>query len=192
MKFTHLYVRRNKLVAVCLGRECREVCKWWITRIMIKSRRGIFDKNTQYQNTIQFHQNKERVFWYVGTEQARSGHLHFTCLKQAMTALFLCIETTFGKDPAPPSPEGWSMEWSPNRTLPMAMIRSLPLFHFPFVKNHWFARRANQWPLVRETILSSVPPSNSLVSVSDAWRAFWADTAPCKVPRLTPSSSMQH
>ena len=55
---------------------------------------------------------------------------------------------------------------------------------FLFVKNHWFAWRANQWPLVGETLFSSVPPSNSLVSVSDPWRAFWADTAPFKGPRL--------
>ena len=35
------------------------------------------------------------------------------------------------------------------------------------VKFHWFAWRANQWPLVGETLFSSVPPSNSLVSISD-------------------------
>ena len=29
-----------------------------------------------------------------------------------------------------------------------------------FVKNHWFAWRVNQWPLVRETLSSFVPPSN--------------------------------
>ena len=34
--------------------------------------------------------------------------------------------------------------------------------------NSLIAWRANQWPL------------NSLVSVSDPWRAFWADTAPFK------------
>ena len=43
-----------------------------------------------------------------------------------------------------------------------------------FIKNQWtltqffsvfFAWMANQWPLVRETLFSSVPPSNSLVSV---------------------------
>ena len=34
------------------------------------------------------------------------------------------------------------------------------------------------WPLVGETLFSSVPPINSLVSVSDPRRAFWADTAP--------------
>ena len=51
-------------------------------------------------------------------------------------------------------------------------------FLFLFVQNHWFAWRANQWPLVRETLFSSVPPSNSLVSVSDPRRAFWADQRP--------------
>ena len=58
-------------------------------------------------------------------------------------------------------------------------------FLFPFCKrNHWFAWRANQWPLIREILFSSVPPSNSLVSVLDPRRAFWADTAPFKSPRL--------
>ena len=51
------------------------------------------------------------------------------------------------------------------------------LFCLHFVKDYWFAWRANQWPLVRETLISSVPPSNSLVSVSDPWRAFWDDHA---------------
>ena len=36
----------------------------------------------------------------------------------------------------------------------------------------------------REILFSSVPPSNSLVSVSDPRRAFWADTAPFSGPRL--------
>ena len=45
-------------------------------------------------------------------------------------------------------------------------------FCFLFVKTHWYA-----W-------ISSVPPSNSLVSVSDSRRAFWADTAPFLGPRL--------
>ena len=39
--------------------------------------------------------------------------------------------------------------------------------------------------LFGEILFSSLPPSNSLVSVSDPWRAFWADTAPFKGPRLT-------
>ena len=37
----------------------------------------------------------------------------------------------------------------------------------------------------RETLFSVVPTSNSLVSVSDPRRDFWADTAPFKGPRLT-------
>ena len=57
-------------------------------------------------------------------------------------------------------------------------------FCFLFMKNHWFACKANQWPLIGETLISSVPPSNSLVSVSDPWRAYWADTPPFKGPRL--------
>ena len=57
-------------------------------------------------------------------------------------------------------------------------------FCFLCVKNHWFAWRANQWPLAGETLFSSVPPSNSLVSVLDLRRAFWADTASFSGPRL--------
>ena len=53
-----------------------------------------------------------------------------------------------------------------------------------FVKNHLSAWRANQWPLIRKTLLSVVPPSNSLVSVSDPWGAFWIDSAPFKDPQL--------
>ena len=41
-----------------------------------------------------------------------------------------------------------------------------------FVKNHWCTWRANQLPLIGETLFSFVPPSNSLVSVSDPWRAL--------------------
>ena len=43
---------------------------------------------------------------------------------------------------------------------------------------------ANQWLLIGETSFSSVPLSNSLVSVSDPRRAFWADTAPFSGPLL--------
>ena len=38
--------------------------------------------------------------------------------------------------------------------------------------------------LIRETLFSSIPPSNSLVSVLDPQRAFWADMAPFSGPRL--------
>ena len=48
---------------------------------------------------------------------------------------------------------------------------------FLFVKNHWFA----PW---RGNPFFSLPPSNSLVSVSDQRRAFWADTVPFSGPRL--------
>ena len=60
----------------------------------------------------------------------------------------------------------------------------LNFFCLLFVKTHWFAWRANQWPLIRETPFSSVPPSSSLVSVSNHRRAFWADTTPFSGPRL--------
>ena len=36
----------------------------------------------------------------------------------------------------------------------------------------------NQWPIIRETRFSSVPPSNSLVLVSEPWRVFGTDLAP--------------
>ena len=52
-----------------------------------------------------------------------------------------------------------------------------PLTHFFLLQNHCFA-------FCRETLFSSVPPSNSLVSVSDPWGAFWADTASFKGHRL--------
>ena len=56
-------------------------------------------------------------------------------------------------------------------------------FPFPFCKeNHWFARRANQWPLVGEILFSFVPTSNSLVSVSNAWRVFSADRTTWALP----------
>ena len=48
------------------------------------------------------------------------------------------------------------------------LTQSFSFFHF--VKTHWFAWRANQWPLIGETQFSSFPPSNSLVSVFDHWR----------------------
>ena len=41
-----------------------------------------------------------------------------------------------------------------------------------FVKNHWFSWKANLRPLIGEKPISFVPLSNSLVSVSDPWRAL--------------------
>ena len=57
-------------------------------------------------------------------------------------------------------------------------------------KNHWFSWRSNKWPLVRETLFSSVPPSNFLVSVYQTlngclswhgalqvpWKNFYSET----------------
>ena len=37
---------------------------------------------------------------------------------------------------------------------------------------------ANQWPIIWETLFSSVPLSNSLVLVSEPWRVFGTDSAP--------------
>ena len=63
----------------------------------------------------------------------------------------------------------------------MHAVQVWPLTQFfllPFVKTHWK-------PLIGETLFYSAPPGNSLVSVSDPWRAFRADTAPFKGPRVT-------
>ena len=56
-----------------------------------------------------------------------------------------------------------------NRSIPGLATNSI-FFCFLFVKTHWFAWRADQWPLIGETLLSSVPPSISLVS--DPWKGF--------------------
>ena len=55
------------------------------------------------------------------------------------------------------------------------LATSSTFFCFLFVKKHWFAWRAIQWTLIGETLFSSVPPSNSLVSVSDPRLASWAE-----------------
>ena len=65
---------------------------------------------------------------------------------------------------------------------PPGLATNSILLCFLFVKNHWFTWRANQWPLIGETLFSSVPPSNSLVSISDPWRTFWADTCVLQGP----------
>ena len=53
-----------------------------------------------------------------------------------------------------------------------AITQVWPQFIFLFVQN--------QWTLIGETLSSFVPPSHSLVSVSNPWRTFGADTAPFK------------
>ena len=56
------------------------------------------------------------------------------------------------------------------------------VFCFLFVKNH--SKSIND-PSTGKHCFSSVPPSNSLVSVSKPIKGvFWADTAPFKGPRL--------
>ena len=45
-------------------------------------------------------------------------------------------------------------------------------------------RGANKWPLFGATLFSSAPSSNTLVSILDPQRAFWADMAPFSGPRL--------
>ena len=44
-----------------------------------------------------------------------------------------------------------------------------------FISFLWWIIFANQCSLVRERHNSFVSPSNSLISVSNPWRAFWAD-----------------
>ena len=57
-------------------------------------------------------------------------------------------------------------------------------FCFLFVKKSLFYLEGKSMTPCWETLFSVVPPSNSLVSVSDPWRAFWADTTPFKGPQL--------
>ena len=72
----------------------------------------------------------------------------------------------------------WSVVWrfvEPLRTLGLATIS---IFLFPFL-----LKKTLICPLLAgETQFSSVPPSNSIVSVSDPWRALWANTAAFKRP----------
>ena len=57
-----------------------------------------------------------------------------------------------------------------------------------FVKKSLFCIGGQiNYPLSREKLFSSIPLSNSLVSVSEPWRAFWADMAPFKGPRFASS-----
>ena len=121
---------------------------------------------------------------YVGTQQVCS---HMTWI------LSFCWVTVARWNWLPSKREVAKNGWYVHNILcvfaidPFSRIQVWPLtqfFLFLFVKNHWFAWRANQWPLIGETLFSSVPPSNSLVSVSDPRRAFWADTAPFSGRRL--------
>ena len=53
-------------------------------------------------------------------------------------------------------------------------------FLFPFCKRSLNCLEGKSMTSIWETLFSSVPPSNFLISVSDPWRAFWADTVPFK------------
>ena len=55
---------------------------------------------------------------------------------------------------------------------------------FPFCNKSLICLGINYWSPVGQTFFSSVPHRNSVISVSDPWRAFWADTTPFKGPRL--------
>ena len=55
-----------------------------------------------------------------------------------------------------------------------------PIFFFSFMVKSFICLEGKAM-----TFFSSVPSSNSLVSVSGLWRAFWADTGTFKGPRLT-------
>ena len=73
------------------------------------------------------------------------------------------------------------------RLCPVSFTRSehlLNFFLFPFCKKSLICLEGKSMTPLRETLFSSVPPSNSLVSISDLQRAFWADTTPFSGPRL--------
>ena len=51
------------------------------------------------------------------------------------------------------------------------------------VSSQMLGGRIGKTNLIGNTLSSPVPSSNSLGSVLDPWRAFWADTAPFKGPQ---------
>ena len=135
---------------------------------------------------------------YVGTQQVCS---HMTWI------LSFCWVTVARGNWLPSKREVAKNGWYVHNILcvfaidPFSRIQVWPLtqfFLFLFVKNHWFAWRANQWPLIGEPLFSSVPPSNSLVSVSDPWTAFlsWHSAiqgpSTCLVCRLHNKSYKSH
>ena len=60
----------------------------------------------------------------------------------------------------------------------------LDFFLLPSCKKSLICLEGKPMTLCQETLFSVDPPSNSLVSVSEHWCAFRADTAPFKGPRL--------
>ena len=63
-----------------------------------------------------------------------------------------------------------SLWWT--STAPAEVRSGLILVFYFEKKNHWFARMTNRQTLHWEDFLLFLPPSNSIVAVSDAWRAF--------------------
>ena len=72
----------------------------------------------------------------------------------------------WGRCPAPPRSSGWTEQHNCSSRRRGFHLQGLAtnsiFFSFLFVKNQGFAWRANQWPLVRETLFSSVSPSYTL------------------------------
>ena len=70
----------------------------------------------------------------------------------------------------------------------------IQLFTYRFKVKYDMIREdtSSQWyPFMEKTLLSSVPPSNFLISVSDPWRAFWADRTPFKGPQFSISGTTE-
>ena len=71
----------------------------------------------------------------------------------------------------------------PREDLTLGLVTNSIFFCLLFVKkNNGFAWRVNQWPLGWERLISSVSPSNSLISVLDPWRAL--DSPHALIPEL--------
>ena len=83
------------------------------------------------------------------------------------------------------STQGWGKkltEVGPGDTehSPQVLAQKLNLTPFAFgKKNHWFLPRGqNKQPPSGRKFLSFLPSCNSVVSVSEPWRAFWGDKVP--------------
>ena len=130
-------------------------------------------------------------------------HCHYVRFSATPSKL---VGTTVSQPKTTLTPWGWPMTptklsstWPPKRRWWKAWKRTLerlfttlkqvwPLIQFYFVclcvENHKFALRANHWHNTPFSGRASfTQSSNSLVSVSDLWRPFWADMAPFKGPQ---------
>ena len=59
-----------------------------------------------------------------------------------------------------------------------------------FASSKSMTNMANQWPPIEKYFSFLLLPKNSLVSVSDPWRVFWAHTAPFTGPGLALSVAL--